>query len=36
MMLANGFYYTLLSNKKLYDNAIECNMVEFIKYMMTE
>jgi len=36
MMLVNGFYYTLLASKRLYEIALESNMVEFVKYLLTE
>lgn len=36
MMLVNGFYYTLLASKRLYEIALESNMVEFVKYLLAE
>lgn len=35
IMLVNGFYYTLLSSKMLYDLAIESNMPEFVKFLLS-
>jgi hypothetical protein len=36
IMLVNGFYYTLLSNRRLWELAIESNMPEFVKYLLNE
>ena len=36
IMLVSGFYYSLLSNKRLYEIALESNMPEFIKYLLND